>query len=71
MNSCQGQHPEATLPCSVQAEAGSNECRGCTNRSFTERFLFALWMDLVRHEVEALCGLPPEDFAGLSLSGLA
>ncbi len=58
---CQGQHPETKLPCPLQAEAGKAQCRGCANRSFTERFLFASWMDLVRHEVEALCGLPPED----------
>jgi|GEM_PF-3655013 len=61
MNPCQGQHPETHQSCSLESEAGQNPCRGCTNRSFTERFLFASWMDTVRMEVEALCGLPPED----------
>lgn len=58
---CQGQHPETHLPCPLQAEKGNNQCPGCENRSFGERFLFASWMDVVRQEVKALCGLPPED----------
>ena len=61
MSQCQGHNPETYLPCSLKAETGSNECQGCGNRSFSERFLFASWMNLVRQEVEALCGLPPED----------
>jgi hypothetical protein len=62
MSRCQGKHPETKLPCPLQAERGSNNrCRGCANRSWKERFLFASWMDRVRQEVEALCGLPPED----------
>ena len=60
-NPCQGENPETKRPCSLQAETGKGPCRGCKNRSFTERFLFASWMDTVRMEVEALCGLPPED----------
>ena len=60
-NLCQGKNPETTLPCSLQAETGKSQCRGCANRSFTERFLFASWMERVSHEVEALCGLPPND----------
>jgi hypothetical protein len=61
MPPCQEQHPETKLPCPLGAEAGQLHCTGCTNRSFSERFLFASWMDTTRWEVEALCGLPPED----------
>ena len=61
MSLCQGKHSANKLPCSVEAEAGQHPCRGCANRFFTERFLFASWMEQVSHEVEALCGLPPED----------
>ena len=35
--------------------------RSVENRSIEERFLFASWMDLVTWEVEALCGLSPND----------
>ena len=61
MGRCEGTHSETHAPCPLQAKTGRNWCEGCENRSREERFLFASWMDEVNMEVEALCGLSPND----------
>ena len=58
---CEGTHAVTNAPCSLQAQPGSQLCPICQNRFVEERFLFASWMDLVNWEVEALCGLSPND----------
>ena len=50
MGQCEGACSETNTP-----------YRSNKNRSIDERFLFASWMDLVTWEVEALCGLSPND----------
>jgi hypothetical protein len=48
-------------PMPQEGETGKSHCPNYEDRSFGERFLFASWMEEVSHEVEVLCGLPPED----------
>ena len=61
MGLCEGTHPVTNAPCSAKAKEGSNLCLGCESFAFAQGFLFASWMDLVTWEVEALCGLSPND----------
>ena len=61
MGRCEGTHSVTNVSCSARAKAGSHLCLSCESLAFEQGFLFALWMDEVTWEVEALCGLPPSD----------